>query len=312
MNVRPNYTASTIFAAFLLLVLPATAASQEPISSSFEDFIDSSLARGSEPFVEAIKAFKDGVTPKVIGGTPASDGQFPWQVSLMVSFLADPYYAHFCGGSVYNDRWIITAAHCVVGNIPSDITVVAGTNRLSESGIKRNVRRIIIKDGYVSVRGGNDIALLELYGSLPPVAAISPIETITATEESSFIVDDVEFITSGWGATQEGGITSRVLNYVRVPYVSTTTCNAPLSYDGEINDTMLCAGLSLGGADACQGDSGGPLTFDSPSGTRLVGVVSWGEGCAQPLKFGVYTRVSQFHDWIRDCVSGSGRCDLAE
>ena len=106
--------------------------------------------------------------------------------------------------------------------------------------------------------------------------------------------------TSGWGTTSEGSYTlPNLLNKVEVPLVTTKACNAATAYNGEITDRMICAGLVAGGKDSCQGDSGGPLFVKQTSGDyMLVGVVSWGEGCARPNKFGVYSKVNVMVDWI--------------
>lgn len=94
------------------------------------------------------------------------------------------------------------------------------------------------------------------------------------------------------GAQREGGGASASLYKVDVPIVDRDTCND--AYGGDITDGMVCAGLEAGGKDACQGDSGGPLTIDG----TLVGVVSWGNGCARPGYYGVYSNVGKFADWI--------------
>jgi secreted trypsin-like serine protease len=86
---------------------------------------------------------------------------------------------------------------------------------------------------------------------------------------------------------------------VRLPLVSTTNCNDRDSYDGAITGNMLCAGFDSGGKDTCQGDSGGPLTLKLNGRFQvLMGITSFGIGCAHPDFFGVYTRVSQFRTWI--------------
>ncbi len=97
---------------------------------------------------------------------------------------------------------------------------------------------------------------------------------------------------------------------VSVPLVSAATCNQPQSYDGAIKDGMFCAGRPEGGTDACQGDSGGPIVFDPLSRKPTqVGVVSWGRGCAQPQKFGVYTSIAFYSQWIRTCTSNASSCE---
>ena len=103
---------------------------------------------------------------------------------------------------------------------------------------------------------------------------------------------------TGWGAITESGQVSKLLLKATVPYVDNTTCNEPASYNGRVPPKMMCAGRREGGVDSCQGDSGGPLVWKTSESSVLVGVVSFGEGCARKLKYGVYTRVSAYLDWI--------------
>jgi secreted trypsin-like serine protease len=112
---------------------------------------------------------------------------------------------------------------------------------------------------------------------------------------------------TGWGATSEGGQSSRVLLKASVPYAPNDACNAPAVYNGAIRQGMMCAGRPDGGVDSCQGDSGGPLVWRSPDGPVLVGVVSWGEGCARKLRYGVYARVADYRGWIESVVAGKSQ-----
>lgn len=261
---------------------------------------------GSEDYQRAVEAWFRGLEPKVIGGKPATAGQFPWQVSLDVSWISDLYRAHFCGGSIYADEWIVTAAHCVVGTRPQDIVVTAGTTDLTTAGVRRNVKEIVVIKGYVGARKGKDIALLRLFEKLP----LGPqIQAIPLVEAEGF-EDATRFTVTGWGATSQGGRPVRQLQFLEnLPHVPLLQCNRPLSYDGAIKPDMVCAGFAQGGVDSCQGDSGGPLTVHTEQGVRLAGIVSWGEGCGQPLKYGVYTRVAKYTDWIRACVASSLTCE---
>ncbi|KAF5921173.1 hypothetical protein HPG69_018573 [Diceros bicornis minor] len=93
---------------------------------------------------------------------------------------------------------------------------------------------------------------------------------------------------------------SDTLQDMVVPLLSTQLCNSSCVYSGALTPRMLCAGYLDGRADACQGDSGGPLVCEDGDTWRLVGVVSWGHGCAEPNHPGVYAKVSEFLDWIQD------------
>lgn len=265
---------------------------------------------GSVPYKEAVDRFLSRQEPKIVGGKQAPPGKYKWQVSLGVAWIADPYRAHFCGGSVYSDRWIITAAHCTEKLTPSKIVVTAGTNRLFPGAIRRNVKRIISHKGFNGATYNNDIALLELFDPLPLGTQISAVPLLTPVSDAALLTPGAQLVVTGWGATIEGGLPVRDLRYLdNVPYVDRKFCNTPLVYDGKITENMICAGVLSGGTDSCQGDSGGPLTAETETAPKLVGVVSWGEGCARTNKVGIYTRVANYIDWVRDCVTGSLTCN---
>jgi secreted trypsin-like serine protease len=273
--------------------------------------LSAQLVTGSAPYREAAQAWvnHDTTLRKIVGGAPAPAGSFPWQVSLEVSWIPDPLAAHFCGGTVYSDRWIVTAAHCVTGNDPKDIIVTAGTHSLGVGGVRRSVNRVLVKANYDARKNDNDIALLELFDPLPlgPTIAILPVLSL-AEENSVLDVAAAPLAVSGWGATVVGGKAVRDLRYVEIPFVERSECNRPLAYDGAITENMICAGAMAGGRDSCQGDSGGPLTARTGERSLLAGVVSWGEGCAAANKVGVYTRAANFAAWIASCVANATTC----
>ncbi len=109
---------------------------------------------------------------------------------------------------------------------------------------------------------------------------------------------------SGWGTLTDGGNSPNKLQKVNVPIVSNQVCNEPNAYNGQITPTELCAGYAQGKKDSCQGDSGGPLVVKDNGDYYQAGIVSWGDGCAQPNKYGVYTRVSAFNEWIQNTMDG--------
>lgn len=269
---------------------------------------DQAAVSGSQPYRAAVEAFFYNLEPKIVGGLPAAKDQFPWQVSLGVSWISDPYKAHFCGGSIYSTTWIITAAHCLQNTAAKDVIITAGTISLGKGGTRHNVRRIINKSNYQGSTHDNDIALVELFTPLKIGPAVKTISLVSLGEEGALLNKGAKLSVTGWGTTTEGGTTVRSLRFVEVPFVERSSCNRPLAYDGQITENMLCAGEVAGGKDSCQGDSGGPLTVNTSTKPALAGIVSFGEGCAKPNKVGVYTRVAKFNDWVKACTSNPAAC----
>jgi secreted trypsin-like serine protease len=235
----------------------------------------------------------------IAGGRLAKIADYPWQVSLLGR--------HFCGGSIYSDRWIVTAAHCLKGQNPKDVTVTAGTDKLGEGGVKRTVKCFIPHPNHNPDTKDNDIALIGLSETLPFNDKIEPIALMTPEADRGVFSGDA--VVTGWGSIREGGSTVPDLRVAEVPFVEQRECSRLMDKDGvKVTENMICAGVAEGGVDSCNGDSGGPLTFGTHSDARLVGIVSWGEGCAREGKVGVYTRVSKFARWIADTVASPQSC----
>ncbi len=229
--------------------------------------------------------------PKIVGGTEAKPGDFSYIVSLQAE-----NFGHFCGGSLISDRWVLTAAHCVDGGV-DEVWIGLLDQKNSNSAEKFKVANIYVHPDNDPYTMSYDFALLELDQS----SSYTPIALMTS--EISFTnAQQIMTTTAGWGTTSEGSSSlPAVLRTVSVPLVTQATCNAKASYDGGITSDMICAGYKNGGKDSCQGDSGGPLEItNKTSGEKsLIGVVSWGEGCARKNKYGVYGKVSAAVDWIK-------------
>lgn len=298
-----------VLALALSLIVVVLAAQRASLAQTVDTLANDPAIKGSDPYEETVRRYLKKDVKKIINGKQAPAGAFPWQVSLGVSWITDPYAAHFCGGSVLSERWIVTAAHCAVRLTPSQIVVTAGTNRLVDGATRRNINRIIVHKNYNRIRSDNDIALLELRDPLPMGMPIQRVDLLRPSEEVGLTVTSVLTVT-GWGAITEGGGPVRDLEYLDdLPFVPLETCNSTQAYNGRITTNMICAGFRAGGKDSCQGDSGGPLTLGSGTSLRLAGIVSWGDGCAQPDRVGVYTRVANYVEWVQACVSNSATCN---
>lgn len=242
-------------------------------------------------------------TGGIVGGQDAAPGQFPWQISLQRR--SGNRFSHSCGGSILNERWVVTAAHCVDGARTRNLRVVAGDHhRTQNEGVEQTVglARIVEHPAYDPFTSENDIALLELSSPLilSPARRTAAIGLFTPADSAAGLDAPGTMATiSGWGTTSEGGSLPAVLKFAQVPVVS--DADARDAY-GDIADSMIGAGFDQGGIDTCQGDSGGPLVLQTPAGPRLAGLTSFGIGCARAGLPGIYTEVSFFNDFILSTI----------
>ncbi|KAH8299471.1 hypothetical protein KR044_001660, partial [Drosophila immigrans] len=220
---------------------------------------------------------------RIVGGTATTIGSFPWQISLQRNG------GHSCGGSIYSAHIIVTAAHCLQSVSASSLQVRAGSSYWSSGGVVSKVSSFRNHEGYNANTMVNDIAVIRLSSSLAFSGNIRAIGLASSNPGNGAAAS-----VSGWG-TQSSGSSSipSQLQYVNVNIVSQSVCaSSAYSYGSQIRSTMICAAAS--GKDACQGDSGGPLV----SGGVLVGVVSWGIGCAYSNYPGVYASVADLRSWV--------------
>ncbi|CAG9134560.1 unnamed protein product [Plutella xylostella] len=252
------------------------------------------VAENSENQYELIGCGERNEASRIVGGQETGVNEFPWVARL--SYL-DKFY---CGGMLVNDRYVLTAAHCVKGLMWFMIRVTLGEHGRCNETTRPETRFVVrvISHNFSYHTFKNDIALLELNERVNISETVKPV-CLPHNDENSYA--GATGIAAGWGSINENKNHSCVLQDVEVPLLSNQDCRNT-KYDKEmISDDMICAGYpDKGKKDTCQGDSGGPLTVErGDKRYELVGVVSWGIGCGRVGYPGVYTRVTKYLYWIR-------------
>jgi len=275
----------------------------------------------------SVQALGETDTEMIVGGTAAPDGKYPWQVRL---YSSDDDAVGFCGGSIIDEKWILTAAHCL---LDTDAVVVGyGSNDRTKT-TKIESEKIIVHPGYIAGEKA-DVALVKLKKPIPDAKAIAYAD---AAQDQALLPDGANVVVTGWGAiwdfqafqnavdvmagrrtvserkllSDEELQAPLKLHEVDIQVIDPTECKAvykSLQVPAfAIGDTEICATGLAGGKDSCFGDSGGPLVVaaDNARGYAQVGIVSWGPQCGNPLYPGVYTRVSSFSNWIKDNMSAN-------
>uniref|UniRef100_A0A672YQE0 Coagulation factor VII n=1 Tax=Sphaeramia orbicularis TaxID=375764 RepID=A0A672YQE0_9TELE len=239
----------------------------------------------------------DSLDPRarIVGGSVCPKGECPWQVLLLYKGKG------FCGGVLFRPWWVLTASHCLENMDVQFLQVVAGEHDTDVAeGTEQlvQVSQILMHEDYVTATADNDIALLRLATPIAytPYAVPACLPTRALAERDLWAVN--KHTVSGWGRRTENGPTSHLLRRLLVPNVRTQDC---VEWSGvRITANMFCAGYIEGREDSCKGDSGGPLVTKYKNTTFLLGIVSWGKGCARPGHYGIYTRVSNYLDWIHN------------
>ncbi|XP_020319399.1 transmembrane protease serine 13b [Oncorhynchus kisutch] len=257
--------------------------------------VNSSCPNNETVSLQCINCGRQKVS-RIIGGSAANLGDWPWQVSLHFQ------RSHTCGGTLIAPDFVVTAAHCFPRKVssylvPNNWHVYVGM--VSQMVLPRPymVEKIIVHESYDDKTNNYDITLLKLTQRVDYSNNIQP---VCLPAYDKIFSPGTRCWTSGFGTTEAGAAHgSTNLMGVSVDIIDSSVCNSNTVYNGKVSQNMFCAGDMEGGKDSCQGDSGGPLVCkDSDQLWYLAGVTSWGESCGKRNRPGVYSRVSRLLPWI--------------
>ena len=229
----------------------------------------------------------------IVGGKPVNPPfKYPWLVSLENGDF------HFCGGSLLDATTVVTAAHCSQRSVSSRLKVLAHRHDLrasasAEKGLEFKVTKITVHPKYDDNNQANDVAIWKVKLVSGDANLINA--NLIELDDGSFAKDNSTLVVSGWGTTSAGGSASKILLETQVDVFNQESCKAQYP---DLDATSICAAAP--GKDTCQGDSGGPMFSVGDDGkVHLVGLTSYGQGCADPKYAGVYSRVSELSSWIK-------------
>ncbi|XP_062523887.1 complement C2-like isoform X2 [Corticium candelabrum] len=244
-------------------------------------------------------------------------GAWPWMVAIYRIERGNPVF--HCGGVVISERMILTAAHCLFGrNITELLVVVGDTQRFVKEFSEKTykIKQVFIHQEYDPISFNRDIALLMLYCDITCSPYVRKVCLPTAND-TIYYRPGTECIVAGWGATERrelGGNSSAkstAMKELHLPIADKTICINSTSpqFQSDVTNYTVCAGDGTGNNDACDGDSGGPLftkrnkekEIDDDSYV-VVGIVSWGEGCGQPRKYGIFAHLLNLMDWVKNVM----------
>ncbi|XP_019696234.1 trypsin 3A1-like isoform X1 [Harpegnathos saltator] len=271
---------------------------------SYVDFDAAAPASSSRPDVCDDCVCGVGRKTRIVGGNVTSVYEYPWLVSMTKKGM------FYCAGSIISRKHVLTAAHCLEGFDIKTIKLVLADNERPSVGSNAIVRRIKsakIHENFHAYTFNNDIAIIEMDY---PVPVDGVVRTACLPEDKAIDYTGAIATVVGWGRTGETKPVSDELRKVNLPILSQEECDQAGYAKNRITENMFCAGYLEGErGDACFGDSGGPLHVKgSNAHLELIGIISWGRGCARPNFPGIYTKLTNYMDWLKNHLDGECVC----
>uniref|UniRef100_T1JB02 limulus clotting factor C n=1 Tax=Strigamia maritima TaxID=126957 RepID=T1JB02_STRMM len=250
---------------------------------------------------------------RVVGGAETEPNQYPWTVAIFRRLPNSSRLQQICGGSLVNDRYVVTAGHCFRNRTEKDIVIGLSEHNITApiktSAIKVAASQIITNPswGVSFAKSDGDIAIVKLSRSITYSAEMRPV----CLSPTGLSFEGVTATVAGWGRYEfNGNRSSQVLRATEMPVLPLSDCESAYP-KGQVTPNMVCAALADPVQDACPGDSGGPLTWFRDGRWYLIGVVSAGDPkgtCGNPQFPGLYTRVSNYLDWIGQNTQADSNC----
>ncbi|XP_064480482.1 chymotrypsin B-like [Ornithodoros turicata] len=229
---------------------------------------------------------------RIVGGADALPHEFPWQVSV------DLVNMHYCGGTIWNENWIVTAGHCA-DYVFFVYKVLVGKHVLSRVETleqRRFVSEVVVHPKYSEDTVDYDIALMKLSSPLTFSRHVGPVCAPQANDDFT----NQTCTATGWGLTTPDGAEANILQKVDLRVWNQRECIEVYKDVNNVTERMMCAGYKAGGSGPCQGDSGGPLVCQRKDGRwALAGITSWGKVCGAANEPAVFTRVASLLEWIK-------------
>lgn len=264
------------------------------------------VLHGTAPMIRnMLHILRGEAVPRTFNGRRVSRGDLPWQVAFIDAATTDPVTGLFCGGVLIGDRWVLTAAHCMVNSrashgtpSPARFYMIFGEVSLTQPAQPVRARHIWVHEPWdaMTQRFDRDIALIEL--ELPAVGGIARPIALPPPDDTLMLATGADILVAGWGYTEANRNSPDLLRTNVNVYDHRVCSNKPM-YRPHVTNNMFCAAAP--GADTCANDSGGPAISTAGAIPTLVGLTSFGsQQCADPNYPGVYVRISPYLQWIRE------------